>query len=135
MMKSAGHQVRSLLDVISFILESLSASEVQTFETEIFSEYFRKHLNLLEKKNGDFQDSCSAAKTKELDDAQDTAGKVNALPPILPQKSQSLLPPLQGDKEISSSKDKPMIITENSLNDSFFCQLDKLPLTLFQFLV
>ena len=82
MMKSAGHQVRSLLDVISFILESLSASEAQTFETEIFSEYFRKHFNLLDKKNRDFQDLCSVAKTKELDAAQDTADKVNALPSI-----------------------------------------------------
>ena len=124
MMKSADHQVRSLLDVISFILESLSASEAQTFETEIFSEYFRKHFNLLDKKNRDFQDSCSVAKTKELDDAKDTAGKVNALHSILPQKVQSPLPPSQVDQEVSSSKDKPMIITEKSLNDSFICQLD-----------
>ena len=111
-MMSADHQVRSLFDVISFILESLSSSEAQAFETEIFSEYFRKHLNLLEKKNRDFQDSCSIPKTKEL----------NEKDAILFQDSQSSMHRSPVDKADLLNNVQPMIIAENSLNDKFFEQ-------------
>ena len=112
MMKSADHQVRSLLDVISFILESLSASEAQTFETEIFSEYFRKHFDLLDKKKGDIQDSSSVAGNNEVNDFGN-----------LDDKDTADSPPPLGD-EVSSNK--PLIISENSLNDLFFDKDDQI---------
>ena len=109
----AGHQVRSLLDVISFILETLSTSEAETFETEIFSEYFRKHFDLLDNKTRVIQDSCSVAGKNELDDVgnvddnKDTADSVSPL-----------------DEEVSSNK--PLIISENSLNDRFIEKDDQI---------
>ena len=43
---SSESQVRSLLDVVTFILERLSPSE--TFDENIFSDYFRKHHDIVE---------------------------------------------------------------------------------------
>ena len=129
-MMSADHQVRSLLDVISFILESLSTSEAQAFETDIFSDYFRTHFNLLEKKSRDIQNSCSFPMTKDLNgignpDDKGTTEKGNALKsPLSDILSQSPLHPSLIDEAVPLSNDKPMIIAENSLNEKFFEQQD-----------
>ena len=47
---SVDEQISSLLEVITFIITKLSYEEVLHFKSSIFSDYFRKHLNLLEER-------------------------------------------------------------------------------------
>ena len=48
MKMSADEQIISLLEVITFIITKLSLEEANHVKTKIFSDYFRKHLNLLD---------------------------------------------------------------------------------------
>ena len=45
---SVEEQIKSLLEVITFIITKMSPEEAMHLRTTIFSDYFRKHLNLLE---------------------------------------------------------------------------------------
>ena len=47
---SVDEQITSLLEVITFIITKLSYEEAIHFKSIIFSDYFRKHLNLLEER-------------------------------------------------------------------------------------
>ena len=111
---SADHQVRSLLDVISFILERLSTSDAQSFDTDIFSGYFRKHCDLVDER-------------KESNLLEDSS-LLNRL--LISDK----LPSKWKNETVSDPKDqhekydylsRPLIITENSLKSSFFGQNDE----------
>ena len=111
---SADHQVRSLLDVISFILERLSTSDAQSFDTDIFSGYFRKHCDLVdERKESNLLEDSSLLNRLLISDR-------------LPSKwkNETVSDP-KDQHEKYEHLSRPLIITENSLKSSFFGQNDE----------
>ena len=75
---TADEQITSLLEVITFIIKRLSNEEARSIKSTTFSDYFRKHLNLLDERKKENEGEKSEKKRpvcltpkKKLDEVHD----------------------------------------------------------------
>ena len=75
---TADEQITSLLEVITFIIKRLSNEEARSIKSTTFSDYFRKHLNLLDERKKENEGEKSEKKRavcltpkKKLDDVHE----------------------------------------------------------------
>ena len=63
---SADDRITSLLEVITFIITKLTYEEARQIKTGIFSDYFRKHLNLLDERKNETKEMSIKKQQKSL---------------------------------------------------------------------